>query len=53
MAATGICALCLLYAAKRALKTSVVSIFRVQLCEFDPRYNLVSELEAEVLKVQT
>ena len=53
MAATGICAFGLLYAAKRAFKTSVVSSIRVQPCGFDARYNLVSELEAEVLKVQT
>ena len=38
MAATGICALRLLYAAKRALKTSVVSKTRVQPSWFDTRY---------------
>ena len=53
MAATGICAFGLLYAAKRAFKTSVVSSIRVQPCGFDARYNLVSELETEVPKVQT
>ena len=40
LAATGFCAIYLLYAARRALKTSVVSSFRVQLCEFDTRYIL-------------
>ena len=53
LAATGICAFGLLSAAKSAFKTSVVSSIRVQPCGFDARYKLVSELETEVLKVQT
>ena len=38
MAATGICVFCLPYAAKRALKTSVVSRTRVRPCWFDTRH---------------
>ena len=53
LAATGICEIGLLYAANRALKTSVVSSLRVQPRWFDTRHKLVSELETEVLQAQT